>query len=165
MVRMMMKRCSREWTGSLMFILSVLGAASGCARTAEERGEPALETVEVAPNLEVATENDPQAKPRPVTLVGILPTGFPADLPIYLPASVVDFGSASNGYQQAELLSPHPRDQVAAGLEQKLRQNGWSIAPAGGTQAKLSKGNRLVWLEVRDARPGTIFRYQYRPQR
>ena len=144
----------------------VLGAAvSGCPRKADENEEAPLETVEVAPSLEVATQDDPQAKPRPVALVGILPTGFPPDLPIYLPASVVDFGSASNGYQQAELLSPHPRDQVAAGLEQRLRKNGWSIAPAGGTRAKLSKGNRDAWLEVRDAKPGTIFRYEYRPQR
>lgn len=148
--------------------LLVFWLVCGCARTSDRDGEPALETVEVAPALEVATEDDPQAKPRPVELAGILPRGFPADLPIYLPASVVDFGAAAAGYQQAEMLSPHPRAQVAAALEQKLRQNGWTVVPGDGARAKqkqLSKGNRQAWLEVRDARPGTLFRYEYRPER
>jgi hypothetical protein len=97
-----------------------------------------------------------------------LPRGFPADLPVYVPASVIDFGAATGGNQQAEMLSPHPRAQVAAALEQRLRQNGWTIVPGDGARAKqkqLSKGNRQAWLEVRDARPGTLFRYEYRPEK
>lgn len=151
-----------------MLALLVGGSGLGCAETAEKSDEPALETVEVSPTLEVATQDDPQAKPRPVELVGILPTGFPSDLPIYLPASVVDFGAATGGYQQAELLTSHPLTQVVSTLEQKLRQNGWTITPGNGPRAKqkrLSKGNRDAWLEARDARPGTIFRYEYRPER
>ncbi|NJL27022.1 MAG: hypothetical protein HC897_03630 [Thermoanaerobaculia bacterium] len=147
--------------------LLALGVVCGCGRTAERAAEPPLETVEVTPGLEVTTEGDQQAKPRPVELTGVLPPGFPADLPIYLPSSVVDFGAAASGYRQVELLTPHPRDQVAAVLEQRLRQKGWTVASGEGARSnrkRLSKPGREAWLEVRDARPGTAFRYDYRPE-
>ncbi len=119
-----------------------------------------LEAVDVSPSLQIETADDPQAIVRGPELVGVLPGDFPADLPIYLPASLVDFGTADDGWGYVSLLTPHALARVKRELSAKLAESGWAAAKSDSVW-RLRKGNVQVRLRVTDARPGTEFRFEY----
>jgi len=146
--------------GIVLLTAALLGGCGG----AENQEEAPLETVDVGPGLEVSTEDDPQEKPRREGLVGELPGGFPADLAIYLPASLVDLGDAAGERRMVALLSPHGVAAVSENLETSLRQKGWQLGAPQGGRRLLSKGGRQVWLEIGEGQPGTLYRYEYLPE-
>lgn len=138
--------------------------AAGC----RDRPPPVpveLETVDVSPTIdaELSTENDLQAVRRTPTLSGVLPGGVPADLPLVVPASVVDFGPAGGGRAYLELDTGRPPAEVRAWLGERLPAAGWSVAAdAGGLSA--TSGTRRVRYGLTDLAPGTRIRLEYPPQ-
>ncbi len=147
----------------LKLLASVLIAAlltTGCRRKPEEETVPELEAVDVAPGLTIPTEDDQQAVIRPLELVGVLPDDFPDGLPLYLPASLVDFGTVDDGWVYVNLLTSHSLARVARELDARLADRGWTIANNGGVR-QLRRGNSRVRLVVENARPGTQYRFEY----
>lgn len=133
-------------------------ALAGC------RGEPEtreLETVDVTPALEVDSSDDPQGRARTPDLVGILPSDFPSDLPLYLPASLIDFGQSARGRPTVSLLTPDGISTVRRVLFGRFQERGWTAAAASDGTIVLRKGGRTAWLRLEEARPGTLYRFEY----
>lgn len=128
------------------------------------RGEPKprnIDTVDVTPGIEIDTSGDQQAKPPKAGLVGILPKDFPGDLPIYIPASLVDFGESARGRPTVSLLSPHGVSRVRRELYAKLRARGWQASSGSDGTVVLRKGREQAWLRIEEGRPGTLYHFEY----
>lgn len=117
------------------------------------------DVVDVPPALEIPIDNDQQAQPRKAEVSGIMPGDFPESLPLYLPSSLINFGNDSKT-AFVELLSPDSRSKVESELKNRLRANGWSSQPAGGT-FELSRQGQKARLTLGDGQPGTLYRYEY----
>ena len=133
---------------------------SSCGGSPEEQPQN-VEAVDVPPMLTIAVEQDVQEVPRPPELVGVLPGDFPADLPIYAPSSLVDYGSTDDGRGYVVLLSPDGRSQVAGALEPRLREHGWALEPGPSGSLRLRKGEARLKLVYKDANPGCEIRIEY----
>ncbi len=142
-------------------ILVALSALAGCR---DSPPQP-IETIDVDPGIVIDTSEDPQARERQAGLVGILPGDFPSDLPLYIPASLIDFGETDSGRLTVSLLSPHSVSRVRRGLYAQLREKGWATAAGNGDLVALSKGRKRAWLHLADGRPGTLYRIEYLPSR
>lgn len=116
------------------------------------------EIIDVRDLPQVDTSQDPQAVARKPTLVGILPSDFPSDLPLYLPASLVDFGANP---RSVDLLSPHSPGRVRPELFRLIRGGGWTLEESGGGSSTLRKGSRQVRLKIGEGKPGTLYRFEY----
>ncbi len=92
--------------------------------------------------------------------MGILPQDFPSDLPLLLPASQVDLGPR-DGSRYVSLLSATPTAQVDRDLIALVRAQGWSAKDEAGGSRQLSKGGRKVRLRIEDARPGTLYHFEW----
>ncbi len=134
--------------------------AAGCRQSPGEQKPPPA--VDVEPALEIPIDNDPVAVERGPELVGVLPGDFPADLPLYLPASLIDFGTGEDGWRYVELLTPHALARTDPGLATLLAERGWASDGASGGSRLLRKGSLRVRLRVENARPGTSYRFEYR---
>ena len=145
------------WIGALIAAV-VFG---GCRRDPER--QPELEAVDVGPALEIATDDDPKEIERPPELIGILPADFPRDLPLYLPASLIEFGTADDGWVFVDLLTPHAPATVERELSKLLAERGWTSSTATSGARQLRKGGTRARLRVENARPGTRYRYAYPP--
>ena len=79
---------------AVVVALAWLGA--GCRPDASPQE---LKTVEVASPIDadLSFDDDIQPAGRAPELSGVLPSDFPADFPVYKPASVVDFGDLGGG--------------------------------------------------------------------
>ncbi len=142
----------------LLFAVACDGGSAGSAAEARR-----LRTVDVPPALEVHTVDDPQARERLPALVGVLPSDFPADLPLYIPASLIDFGRTDEkGRRFVSLLTPHKPARVRRQLDALLRERGWiATAEADGPLTLLRHGERQAWLLVEDAQSGCVYRFEY----
>lgn len=145
------KRLPRPAAGGAA-ILAVLTWACGQAPPDEPQE---ISTVDVPAPLAVDVDQDPRADRERARLVGVLPEDFPPDLPIPLPASVIDFGDAGGG-RFVTLLSTRPPAQIRPELEGSLRDQGWQ--PVGESWRK---GTRRVRLRIEAETPGTLYRYEY----
>ena len=145
--------------GLLAALLLVLGVA--CGDQGKEPGE--APTIDVPPALTVDVENDPQAVEETPELVGVLPSDFPAEVPLYVPASLIDFGRSPRGLRSVSLISPHPTSRVRRELDLLMRDRGWSAggSAAGENGTRWRKGALEVWLQVENARPGTRYVFEY----
>ncbi len=143
-------------TRPAVLLLGLLLAA-GCGGGPAEEQQRQLEAVDVTPAPSFDIDNDPQEPDPAAVLVGVLPSDFPADLPLYLPASLVDFGAAGGGRRSVSLLSPHPIARVGPGIRALLAEKGWSNDGQGGFR----KGTRQVRLHLENARPGTTYSFEY----
>ena len=143
------------WLPALLLLALV-----GCSEPSTEPGE--LETVDVAPGLEVSTDGDIQAAPPTPGLSGGLPGGFPEDLPLHLPASLIDYGKADDGRRWVLLLTPDSPRRVLRDYAPRLEAAGWSLGEAGKNgERRLVKGERRLGLVLEDAKPGTGMRVFY----
>lgn len=149
-------RSARTLLATLITILLV----AGCRQVSEPETEPELEAIDVAPGLSIDIENDQQEVVPPPALVGILPGDFPEGLPLYLPASLVDFGTTDDGWVYVNLLTSHSRARVVRELEARVKAAGWAISGSGGAR-QLRRGSSRVRLSIEDARPGTQYRFEY----
>lgn len=151
----------RRWTARAGLALALcLGAGCDDRGEADDAdGAAPLETVDVRPPPVIDLSNDPQAPARAPALSGVMPEDFPPDLPLYLPASLVDFGSDGDR-RSVSLLTATGVGVTLRELESRARAGGWTVTPADGGR-RLEKGGRSVRLVVEDAGPGTLYRYVY----
>lgn len=150
-----LRRVRRPWLAALLAVCCL----GGCRGESPEGQEDELEAVDVAPSLEIETADDPTATERAPSLVGLLPPGFPGDLPLYLPASLVDWGSGEGG-RYVNLLTPHGRSRVERELTRLVREGGWTVTASGGGWL-LRKGGQRVRLRIENGNPGTLYRFEY----
>lgn len=136
----------------------LLVGCGGQNSAAEGNAAPEPETVDVKSSLSVSTENDTQAAPPRKGLVGVLPSDFPRDLPIYVPSSIIDFGR-QDGRRFVLLQSPDARAGVDAWLRKALTQSGFKITTEGG-KVVARKGDRRHELSL-SGQSTTEFRYDY----
>jgi hypothetical protein len=154
---------SRAILFRLLLLVILLGGSLGCPRPSGPNDPGAI--VDVPPSIEVTTENDPKERYRPPEFAGVLPSDFPADLPIYKPSSLMDFGETQRGYL-VSMLSPDRLSKVRRMLHENLSSDGWSATHASPAKGKgesvvLRKDGRRVWLHLEDGRPGTVYRFEY----
>lgn len=147
-------------TRGLLIVLLVLGPVA-CGGQDGQDESPALEAVDVAPSLEIDPSDDPRAAARGPELVGVLPESFPQDLPLFLSASLVDFGSR-DGWRYVSLLTSASQSRVRDQLLSMARERGWSSSDGGDGVHSLRKGSRQVHLRIEDASPGTVYHFEYR---
>jgi hypothetical protein len=124
-----------------------------------------LDTVEVGESFDagLTTAYDEQAKQMGPEVAGVLPEGFPRDVPLYIPSSLIDFGEGDGGRSYLEFDTSDSQAVVRRRLEADLSSSGWR--PRGsGPDASFAKGDRQIGLTLSDLRPGTRIRYVYRPE-
>jgi len=148
----------RRLFGSMLLAL-VLACGGGSDREAEDTLDN-LETEDVGDAFDagLSTEEDTKGRLRKdPEIAGVLPGGFPTDVPLFKPSSIVDFGELDAGRYYLELDTSAPASAVSAELESSLAGFGWAKDGGGA----LTKGGRSLRLVVNDLSPGTRIRYEY----
>ena len=139
--------------------LAMLGACTPSPPPTAERA-PELATVEVtaAPDAAYSTADDRvERRADPNAMAGALPDGFPPDIPVYRPSSLVDFTPRAEGGFTVVFASPTAASTVAAALSQKLRAAGWQAGAAGNW----TKAGRKLRLTVESSAAGSRFRIEF----
>ena len=144
--------------------LLILGSAPwflNCGKSEPVSVDPG-EAVDVtaSPVENLTTEYDEVAPERDdEQLSGVLPTGFPADVPVYTPSSLIEFGEGGSG-RFVLLATPDPNDVVRGSYRATLESAGWTPS-GGGREERFSKGDRLIKVEVRIKGSGSEIRIAY----
>lgn len=152
-------------TGALTVLLTV-GLPAVCLLAAcgpADQSEPQeVETVDVVPGRTtvLTTAYDEVAERRQEGSLGVLPSDFPQDLPLYQPASLTDFGSPEGG-RYVLLFSPDEKGVVQQRMKVELRRSGWTLVEGSAERGTYRRGSQSVVLSVTDARPGTEIRVEY----
>jgi len=137
----------------------LLAAGSACREKPKPEPAPAqLETKDVgaAPDATLSTEGDVVERRRTSAFSGVLPGGFPKDLPVYEPSSLVDFGKDAQG-AFVVFQTPDELARVRARYPAAIAAHGWTRE---GDEA-FSRGGRRVRLSFENLRPGTRVRVSY----
>ena len=143
----------------LAALLAMSMACSPAPPPATERA-PELATVEVAaaPDAAYSTADDRvERRVDPNAMAGALPDGFPADIPVYRPSSLVDFTPRAEGGAVVVFGTPSTAAAVTAALQQKLRAAGWQAGSAG----QWTKAGRRLHLSVESTAAGSRFRLEF----
>ncbi|MGE0638762.1 MAG: hypothetical protein AB7G12_10685 [Thermoanaerobaculia bacterium] len=153
-------RLSRLSGGSrcvVALLLATVGA--GCGAPPADKGAGELTTVEVtrAPDAALTTADDQQARRVAPALAGALPDGFPRDIPVFRPSSLVDQTILPAGGGVLVFDSSEPRETVAGSLARRLRAEGWRSAADG----VWTKAGRRLTLAVESRPSGSRFRLEY----
>ncbi|TNF70718.1 MAG: hypothetical protein EP299_13435 [Acidobacteria bacterium] len=146
-----------------MLLAVLLLVAVGCQRSGERGPAEKLDTVEVGEGFDAGLTTAFDQKAKQVggeKISGVLPQGFPRDLPLYTPSSLVDFGEADAGMHYLEFDTSDGAAVVRRRLEADLANSGWRPLSADLTTSFV-KGDRQVTLAVRDLSPGARIRYVY----
>ena len=137
----------------------LVGATLGCRQEPKAEPTPAkLETKEVgaAPDATLSTDGDVVERRRASTFSGVLPGGFPKDLPTYEPSSLVDFGKDAQG-AFVVFQTPDELTRVRARYPATIAAHGWMREG----DAVFSRGGRRVQVSFENLRPGTRVRVSY----
>jgi hypothetical protein len=117
--------------------------------------------VDVGPEAELTTDFDEFAAPRPTQeMAGVLPSDFPSDVPVFVPSSLVDFGSPG-GELFIELDTSAPLVGVRASVSSQLSSTGWSSSDSNGETLVFRKAGRELRVVLQDLSAGTRIRYEY----
>jgi hypothetical protein len=139
----------------------LLTAAAGCAPAPQEQGAPQKElpTVDVtaAPDAQLSTESDVKERRPTESLAGALPGGFPADLPLVRPSSLVEYAENPEGGATAAFDTTESPAAARAFLEGRLRAAGYRDSGGG----VWTKPDRRVVLAVQPTGAGARFTYTY----
>ena len=138
-------------------VAALLACAPPQAPTGNREGELATVEVTAAPDAAYSTADDRvEVRPSANAMAGALPDGFPPDIPVYRPSSLVDFTPRPAGGALVVFASPSPAAAVTGALQQRLRAAGWQPGSAGGW----TKGGRNLRLVVEESVAGSRFRYE-----
>lgn len=159
----MVNRSHSVAAGAPLLICFLALALSACRPAADDAESGP--TIDVEPALEVSTDDDVvEVRPKNDGLSGILPGDFPSDVPLVLPASLVDYGE-ENGAQYIELATGKGRGSVEKGIVGLLTDRGWSLleGSAEGTidEIRLIKEGRPLSVVFRDSDHGAVYRIVY----
>jgi hypothetical protein len=152
--------------GSKLFLMFVIAGLTASCRSSEEPGRIEIETVDVQAEIDAAltTAYDETAIIHGDTVAGVLPGDFPGDIPLYVPASLIEMGSSESGRRFVVFATPDRRDQVHRGVIDKLINAGWNeltADPNGVTT--FGRGARRVWIRVQAADALTEIVIEYQP--
>lgn len=143
---------------SLLLGAMLLG---GCpASDSPEGGEIEVIEVEPAPTTLLTTLYDEQATQRHDAFSGVLPSDFPADLPLYDPSNLTDFGS-DGGARYVLMFTPDAATMVRDRMQVELARSGWAQIEGDDVRGTYRRGSHAVILDIRDANPGTEIRVEY----
>ena len=157
--RQVAQAASARWLW-ILCLACLLG--SGCREPEVETPRRASEIVDVRPMIEeIETSGDPQAVAKKPVLVGFMPSSFPGDLPLFLPASLTDFGTEQGGLRSVSLSTPAGAPKVRRDLMSLLAQAGWQAEASEGDRTLLRKEGRTVRLRIESASTGTVYHFQY----
>ncbi len=134
---------------------------TACGAPQEETARRPSEIIDVRPMIdEVETSGDPQAVARKPQLVGVMPSSFPSDIPLFLPASLVDFGTSPDGLRSVSLATSVGQSKVRQDLMASLMAAGWRSEESGGSML-LRKDGRSVRLRIEKASTGAVYHFEY----
>ena len=128
-----------------------------------EAPDPELATEEVAVLPTDGLSPDADAKDRRASqsanqLMGRLPSSFPADLPVFRPASVTDFSNPNEVPRMVELTVGRSTEQVSSYYARELEAQGWREASSNQWQ----KDGRRVELAIKSVGGGeTVVKILY----
>lgn len=144
---------------SVLALALLLAPLLACTPTPPEDRPLDDVAVDAGPTQTLTVDDDVQGSlpSQDSGLTGKLPSNFPIDVPLPLPASITDLGGLSSN-QYVEVSVPRARDAVRAEVDQLLRGNGWS--KAGGDAYTSSDGRRLA-VVVSGDRNGALVRIDY----
>lgn len=156
----------RDRRAGTLAVLACMAAVAGLLGGCRPDSSPQeLETMEVTGPLdaELSFDEDIQAVQRAPELSGVLPSDFPADFPIYKPASVVDFGELGGGRYYAVLFTPDNRRKVDRFVNAEAPRAAWSLRSSerDAGRSVFSKGGLTMKVEVSAAKGGTELRFEY----
>ena len=146
----------------LVCLLLGVFAVSGCdaPRPPAEPAKQELPTVEVtaAPDAAYSTADDRIERRRTEGgIAGALPDGFPTDIPVFRPSSLVDFTAGATGGGAIVFATPTGASDVTAAMAIRLRSAGWQEAGGGGW----TKAARRLRLLVEATPAGSRFRIEF----
>ena len=142
--------------------LLLLAALAACGRSPRAERAPGeeLETVEVAPPPDAGASlagDEVERRREGGGLAGILPSDFPGDLPLPLPASLIDVERDGGGLAIL-LASPAECDALAREHRLRMLAAGWREEGPG----RFRLGARRAEVALRDSRPGCHVRIAVR---
>ncbi|MEL7060495.1 MAG: hypothetical protein AAGN46_10755 [Acidobacteriota bacterium] len=150
----------RRAAGALGVALLVALLTAACTGEGKHADTPApLEAEDVVGLPSPSIEDDVQAPPPAARLSGVLPTDFPEDLPVFVPASLIAFGDSASG-RDATLLTNRGLAEVRSGLGAQLDAAGWQRR-AVGDGFELTKGARRASIRLESDGSATTILYQY----
>lgn len=146
----------------LAAIAALLAGLVACSPSpppiAQKPDELATVEVSAAPDAAYSIADDKvERRANPNAIAGALPDGFPTDIPVYLPSSLVDFTSRPEGGAVVVFATPASVATVSAALSRKLRASGWQAAQSGGW----TKAGRKLRLTVEPSAAGSRFRIEF----
>ncbi|MCL4838776.1 MAG: hypothetical protein KJ058_12515 [Thermoanaerobaculia bacterium] len=145
-----------------LLLLALVFLAAACGRGPRGSRGPGgeLETVEVAPPPDASASlagDEVERRREGGGLAGILPSDFPRDLPLPLPASLID--TERGGGEVAILLaSPSSCGALREAHRLQLLAAGWREEGAGSFR----QGGRRAAVAFQDSRPGCHVRIAVR---
>lgn len=148
---------SRQLSAASLFTALALAACGSPEPATVDPGEPVEVTASPIDNL--TTEHDEVATPREQEdMAGVLPSGFPSDVPVYTPSSLIEFGEGGGRF--VLLATPDPVDGVRSSYRMTLESAGWERT-GGGREESFAKDERLLRVEVRSRGTGSEIRIAY----
>jgi hypothetical protein len=140
-------------------LLVALVALAACRREEPAPRPPAddLQTVDVAPppDAKVDPSLDRQERRRAETFSGVMPGGYPSDLPLPSGATLVD-----QGPRWVEVLVGRPREGVRDEYVRRARGAGWNVG-GEGPALELRRKGRTVSVRLSASGPSTRLRIEY----
>jgi len=153
----------RGWRAGIFGLVPLLLVAAACERSPElsgGNGAGELETVEVAPAPDATASlaaDEVEVRRAGSGLAGVLPSDFPRDLPLPLPASLIDI-ERGGGEVAIVLATAAGCDGVLAAHRSRMLAAGWFEEAPGSYR---QEGRRAV-VSGRDSRPGCHVRIAIR---
>ena len=133
--------------------------ALACAREPAPPQAPAeLETVDVtaAPDAALSTAGDAKEARRSEGLSGVLPDGFPPEVPVFRPASLVDVQSTGRGGVVRFDTTASPA-AVSGFYAARLPAGGWTTEGGGAW----SRAGRRITIAVAPRAAGASITIEY----
>lgn len=148
---------SRQLSAATLSTALALAACGSPEPATVDPGEPVEVTASPVDNL--TTEHDEKAAPREQEeMAGVLPSGFPSDVPVYTPSSLVEFGEGGGRF--VLLATPNPVEDVRSSYRMTLESAGWTRT-GGGREESFTKDERTLRVEVRSRGVGSEIRIAY----
>ena len=140
-------------------VLGVLLVLVACKPSTTREREPVeLDTVDVDAGYDasLSTESDERGRRVEASIGGVLPSDFPAELPVFSPSSVVDFGP---GF--VEVDTSVPESEVRSSIARQLERAGWSVGAIGESGTTYRRAGVGVRVTLSAIGSGTRIRYEY----
>ena len=151
----------RAVPASCSVLLALATFSCAAERPASESATAPIPVEEVAAPIgaAVSTAEDKQERMRTETFSGVLPSDFPREIPLYRPATIVDYGTTAAGRSYVVLQTQDRKAQVEGRFSGLLDARGFHRAADSAT---MILADLVVRITFEDANPGTRIRIEYK---